>query len=256
MADPYLTPTFLAVLVISAFALPLFFLAWIRNTERLRHNREPWFAVLRSFSGGAVLSVIIAILFSLVLLNIFQRVEPLYQVLSRFANPETIVAVLIVAPFVEEAAKGLGVRSGRAYTEDRVDGLVYGAAAGLGFSATENLFYGLAVISEVGASGSLVLIAVRSFSSSFLHASATAVLGYGLATSWLGHRAVLAVPFYLVAVLMHGTFNFLASLGEIYAPVYGDWSSLLGFGAAAVFAIVAITVVRLKLAGPRANVAG
>lgn len=246
MADG-LTLSFLLVLIASAFTLPLLFLVWIRNTERF--GREPWWAVLRAFLSGAVFSVLIAIVFSLVFLSFFLDIGLVYDVLSnRFLDPEMILGVLIVAPLVEEAAKALGARSGRRHTDVRVDGIVYGAAAGLGFSATENLFYGLAALAEGGASASLFVIALRSFSSSFLHASATAVVGFGLAKSWLTGRWTAVLPFYFAAVIMHAVFNFLASFGELYAERVGESAYIIGFGAAAAFAVVAVSVVRLKLA--------
>ncbi len=240
-------PYVLVVLIVSAFALPLIFLVWIRNTER--YGREPWRALLKSFSWGAVFSVIVALIVSLVFLGLFQEIVPLYVFLAeRFAEPETIFGVLIVAPFVEEAAKALGVRAGRRYTKVRVDGLVYGAASGLGFSATENLFYGVATLLTFGASASLFLIAFRSFSSSLLHASSTAVTGYGIATRWLTGRSAAFLPYYLVAVFMHGTFNFLASFGELYSSQWGEASYVFGFAAAAAFAVIAVTIIRFKLA--------
>lgn len=248
MADG-MSLTLLVVLVVSAFALPLIFLAWIRNTERF--GREPWHAVLRSFGWGAGFSVVLAVIFSLILLSLLGQVGPLRDVLTErfgFLDPEMILAVLVVAPLVEEAAKALGVRAGRRYTDVRVDGLVYGAAAGLGFSATENLLYGIVALIESGASASLLVIAFRSFSSSFLHASATAVTGYGVAKGWLTRRWSAVLPFYFVAVLMHAIFNFLASFGELYAQEVGDIAHVIGFTAAVAFAVVAVTVVRLKLA--------
>src|SRR3972149_15877 len=106
MADGPLPLSFLVVLAVSSFALPLVFLGWIRNTERL--SREPWFAVLRSFAWGAVFSVLVAILLSLLLLSLLLDVAPLTELLStRFTDPQAIVAVLVVAPLVEEASKGL-----------------------------------------------------------------------------------------------------------------------------------------------------
>lgn len=246
---------FLVVLVASAFALPLIFLAWIRNTERF--GREPWHAVLKSFAWGAVFSVLIAAIFSLILLSLFRDVGPIYEVLSRrFLNPEMILGALIVAPLVEEAAKLLGVRPGRRHTDVRVDGIVYGAAAGLGFSATENLLYGLVALVEADPSTSLLVIAFRSFSSSFLHASATAVAGYGLAKSWLTRRPAALAPFYIGAVIMHAVFNFLASFGELYARDVGEVAYVIGFGAAAAFAVFAVTIVRFKLASHRERALG
>src|SRR5207302_8451623 len=125
-----------------------------------------------------------------------------------------VVGTGIDAPSVKEAASGVGVIAGRPEIQKLLDGLVYGAAAGLGFSATENLFYGIARLLESGPTASLVEILIRSFSSSLLHASSTAVFGYGLAKTWHVRRAWAFVPYYLTAVLMHAVFNLDAALGE------------------------------------------
>jgi RsiW-degrading membrane proteinase PrsW (M82 family) len=250
MADP--SPAFLVVLVVSAFALPLVFMAWIRNTAR--YGREPWHLVLQTFLWGAVFSVIITVVVSLIFLAILGNVESLTQyVARRFGDPQVFIGAVIVAPFVEEAAKALGVRPGRPATQTWADGLVYGAAAGLGFSATENLLNGvIALYSEGGGpEASLAVIAVRSFSSSFLHASATAVTGYGIAKTWLTLRPTAFLPFYMTAVTMHASFNFLVVAGPLYFQQYGDMAELIVLAAAAGFAVVAITVVRLKLATHR-----
>src|SRR6266508_3904875 len=123
---------------------------------------------------------------------------------QRFTDPTIAIGAFVVAPIAEEAAKGLGVRPGRPQTQALLDGLVYGAAAGLGFSATENLLYGVEALVNPngGASASLLVIAIRSFSSSFLHASSTAVLGYGIAKTWLTHRTWAFLPLYIIAVIM------------------------------------------------------
>ena len=257
MADLTTSPYFLLVLLISAFALPLVFLVWIRNTAR--YGREPWSTVLKTFAWGAVFSVIIAIVFSVILIVTLGQIQPLTDFLAqRFQDPATtVLGVLIVAPFVEEAAKGVSVTAGRRQTQSKTDGLVYGAAAGLGFSATENLFYGLAalLVYGLGPSGSLIFIAVRSFSSSFLHASSTAVMGYGLAKTWLTRRRWAFLPFYVVAVAMHATFNFFTSVGQTYAAQNDAVGESIAFLAAISLAIVAITVVRFKLASHRPTTA-
>jgi RsiW-degrading membrane proteinase PrsW (M82 family) len=252
MTDLASSPFFLVVLVVSAFALPLIYLVLIRNTAR--YGREPWPTVLKTFAWGAVFSVLIALVLSAILLLTLNRIQSLNDFFSRrFADPATAIGVLVVAPLVEEAAKGVGARAGRRQTQTKTDGLVYGAAAGLGFSATENLVYGLAalLIPGVGPSGSLIVVAVRSFSSTFLHASSSAVLGYGLAKAWLSGRTLALIPFYLVAVAMHATFNLFSTL----AVTYGDQNDVVGetlaFLAAVTFAIIAISVVRLKLATSR-----
>jgi len=251
------SPYFLGVLLISAFTMPIVFMVWIRNTAR--YGREPWRNVIRAFLWGAVFSVIVAVIFSLILAATLGQVGPLNTFLiRRFHDPDVvflIIGALIVAPIVEEAAKGLGVHEGRPEIQGLLDGLVYGAAAGLGFSATENLIYGVNTLlsPDGGATASLAVIAIRSFSSSFLHASSSATFGYGLAKAWLTRRTWAFVPYYLLAVIMHSTFNLLTTIGVLYATPYGE---TVGFVAAVAFALVAITIVRLKLAAHPRTVAG
>lgn len=256
MADLAISPTFLLVLVVSAFSLPLLFVWWVRNTPRYR--REPMKVVLRVFGWGAFVSVVIALIFELVLTAAAMEVAPLYAYLaSHFAMDPTIVfGFLVAAPFVEEASKGLGVRSARPNVHAVSDGLVYGAAAGFGFSAMENLLYGLSawvLLTQQGQDpmGSLLVIAVRSFSSSLFHASASAVVGYGIAKSWLANRPYAYVPFYLLAVVMHSAFNFTSNLGGLYPNVLGGFLDYISFFAAVAFAVIAITIVRFKLAARR-----
>jgi RsiW-degrading membrane proteinase PrsW (M82 family) len=252
MADPATSPTFLVVLLVAAFALPLVYLVWIRNS--VRSGREPWSTVLKAFSWGAVLSVIIALVLSLVFILILEQVAPVNDFFARrFADPSTAIGVLVVAPIVEEAAKGVGATAGRPQTRSKADGLVYGAAAGLGFSAMENLFYAFAAlfVAGVGPSGSLVVVGVRSFSSSFLHASSTAVFGYGLAKSWLTRRPWAIIPFYIVAVGMHATFNFFSTLAFAYSDQNNIVGEALAFVAAVTLAVVAFSIVRLRLASAR-----
>lgn len=253
MAGLSMTPAYLAVLIISAFALPVIFVWWIRNTKRVAKPSLLW--VTWVFLLGAVLSVAIALIAELLLNVSLADVQPLYVFLSKhFSDPSVVIAVLIAAPLVEEAAKALSVVPARPVIRSRADGIVFGATAGLGFSATENLFYGyLGVVGNLDVYSVLALIAIRSFSSSLLHASSTAVSGFGLAGGWLKNRRWAFVPYYLVAVAMHATFNFLASFGDLYSNQYGDVGVYVGFAAAVLFAVTAVTVVRYKLAPrPRA----
>ncbi|TLZ87840.1 MAG: PrsW family intramembrane metalloprotease [Methanobacteriota archaeon] len=252
MADLASSPYFLLILFIAAFALPLLYLIWIRNSPR--YGREPWPTVLKTFAWGAVFSVIIAIILSILFILVLSSSQSLNDFFARrFQDPSTAIGALVVAPIVEEAAKGVGATAGRPQTQSSTDGLVYGAAAGLGFSATENLVYALAalLVPGVGPSGSLVVVAVRSFSSTFLHASSTAVMGYGLAKSWLSGRPWAVFPFYVVAVAMHAAFNLFSTLADDRATANDAAGSAIAFLAAVSLAVVAISVVRLKLVSRR-----
>ncbi len=256
MAVPAMSPTFLAVMVASAFILPLLFVWWVRNT---RHTgRQPMQVVLWVFGWGAFVSVVIALILETILTPAAMEVGPLYEYLANhFAmEPSQVFGFLVVAPFVEEAAKGLAVRAVRRNIHTVSDGLVYGAAAGFGFSAVENLLYGVSawiVLSEQGLdpTASLLIIATRSFSSSLLHASASAAVGYGISKSWLTGRQYAYLPFYLLAVVLHAAFNFTANLGKLYPGLLGGLIDYFEFFAAVAFAVIAITIVRFKLIARR-----
>lgn len=238
------TVTLVLVLLTFAFIPPVVFLIWIRNSER--YGREPWPTVLRVFFFGAFVAVIAAVLLSLLLLALFSGAGPVYAVLGeQFPDPEIVLVALIIAPFAEELAKLAGVWTVRRTIREPEDGLVYGAASGLGFSATENLVYALVFFETLGLSGSVALIVFRSISSTLLHASATGVSGYGLARKILWGRTWIG--YYLVAVAMHSVFNFLASFGELYRTSLGDTAALLGVATASVFAVVSMTAVRTKI---------
>ncbi len=255
-----ISPTFFIVMAVSSFAIPLIFVWWVRNTPR--YGREPMRVVLHVFGWGAFVSVVIALILELLLTAAAMEIGPLNAYLaSHFAmKPADVFGFLIAAPFVEEAAKGLAVRTARLSMHSPSDGLVYGAAAGFGFSAMENLLYGLsywvlATQQGVDPTGSLLLIVVRSFSSSLFHASASAAVGYGIAKAWLFRRPYAYLPFYILGVIMHAAFNFISNLSNLYPGQLGGLLDYVGFFAAVAFAVAAITIVRLKLVTRRPTAA-
>src|SRR5437764_10650713 len=95
--------------------MPVIFTVWIRNTAG--YGSDPWRKVIRAFLWGAVFSVILAVIFSLILAATLGQVGPLNTFLiRRLHDPDVvylIIGALIVAPIVEEAAMGQGVCVGR-----------------------------------------------------------------------------------------------------------------------------------------------
>ncbi len=238
-------PVVLSVLLLFSFLPPVMFLIWVRNTERYR--REPWPVVIKMFLWGAVFAVIIAIVLSLLLAVAYDSVVPVYVALGDQQTLQTIVLALVIAPFVEEGAKAVGVY-GATYNINQVqDGIVYGASSGLGFSATENLFYGVVVLVAMGPTMSISLIVLRSVSSTLLHASATSATGYGIGKSVVTGGRTRVIPFYLLAVGMHSCFNLFASLGTLFQASIGDYAGLIGFTAGCIFAITAFSATRAKI---------
>ncbi len=217
---------------------------WIRNTER--YLREPYGRLLKIFIYGAVISILIAILVEGVLLNVLNlNLDRIYQVFGQNPNITTLILALVIAPFVEEAAKSLGVFSSRKRMRDIEDGIIYGAAAGLGFAATENLLYESSAFFSSGAVALIATAIVRTLSSALLHATSTSVFGLGIARYTREGKRLL--PYYLGAVALHSGFNFAASFGTIYQPTIGDVASFIGLAAAFVIAIVGISIMRAKI---------
>lgn len=234
----------LVVLVIAAFLPSLLYVIWIRNTEK--YLREPYSRILRVFVFGAVVSVAIALIVESLALNLIKtNLERVYQAFAQDPNLVTLLLAVVVAPVVEEMAKALGVFQVRGRMRDIEDGLIYGAVVGLGFAATENLLYESDALLTGGAQAFLATAVVRTFSSALLHSSASAVVGLGIARSaWQGKSWL---PYYVVGVVMHASFNLAASFGSLYETNRGASAALIGLMAALTIAIVGITAVRAKI---------
>jgi RsiW-degrading membrane proteinase PrsW (M82 family) len=233
-----------AVIVLVAFVPSILYLVWIRNTER--YSREPYGRLLLIFFYGAIVSVIIAIAFELVLTLAFsQNIERVYEYLGENPSIPVIVLACVIAPFVEEAAKGMGIRRARRLMTELENGIIYGAAVGLGFAATENLLYESAALAEGGAQAFIATAVIRSISSALLHATSSSLLGLGIARKVLGMGGWF--PYYLGAVAMHSAFNFMASFGVLYEDRLGDVAFMIGLGAALAIVFIGISLMRNKI---------
>lgn len=207
-----MAPVGVAVVLAAAFVPPLLYLLWIRAHET--HEREPLGRVLGVFVAGGVLGVGLAVVFSL-LLDL--QLRPAYES-GAFAASYATFAAVAIAPLAEEPAKALCVLVARDRHPEPEDGLVYGAAAGLGFAATENLLYESVALATEGVGAYVATSVVRAVASALLHASASAWAGYGLVAWRTGHgSAAAAVGWMALAILAHATFNALASLGLVFA---------------------------------------
>ncbi len=243
MDDPVV---FWSILFLVAFVPSLLYMVWMRNAEK--HSREPYGTLLKVFAYGAVLSVLFAVVLEVVLQGLFhQNIERVYEYLGEHPTLPMLVLVCVIAPFVEEMTKALGIfraRKKRLITELE-NGIVYGAAAGLGFAATENLLYESTAYLTDGVQAFIAIAIMRSLSSALLHATASSLVGLGIARSALQGKSW--VPYYLGAVAMHSGFNFAASFGIIYYDSLGDSAYLIGLVAAFSIALVGIGVMRGKL---------
>ena len=219
-------------LIFLSFLPPLLYTLWIRNRER--YNREQWKPIFLCFLWGATIAVVAAFI-----------LEVIFELPFTYSSSDTemvpFFAAVVIAPVVEEFTKPLALRlkSVKYNLDELEDGLIYGAVAGLGFSATENLLYGYSFLSE-GFVAFLLLMAVRSFGGCLLHASATALTGYGNGKTVMKHSSLLGViPYFILAIFLHGLYNFVLSY-ELVGVVSGLFLAFL-------FVIIAITMVRKKI---------
>ena len=230
------------ILLLVAFVPSFIYLVWIRNTERFA--REPYGRLLRIFAYGAVISIVIAITGELIATSLFNaNIQRFYDIFGKNPNLTSLALAIVIAPLIEELTKSLGVFRVRRFMSDIEDGMIYGAAVGLGFAATENLLYEGSAFFTGGTGAFIQTAVVRSLSSALLHASASAVVGLGIARSFREGKSWL--PYYFGGVLMHGSFNLFASFGDIYSTQAG--AAFIGLIAAFIIAIGGISIVRSKI---------
>lgn len=220
------------LLFVMAFLPPVIYVIWIRNTEKF--EREKWTPIFICFIWGATVSVMAAVVLELILH---------YSLVTSINDPNTfeLISVIIIAPFVEELTKPLALRlkSVKKEIDEFEDGLIYGAVAGLGFSATENLLYGRSFMTY-GLLVFFILISIRSIGGCLLHASATAWTGYGYGKTLLKHTSLIRViPYFILAFLVHAFYNSILSF-----DIIGLYISLI---VALAFTILSIQIVRKKI---------
>lgn len=244
-------------LIIFSLIAPLAYVAWIRKTER--YNTEGWGPLLRAFGYGAFIGTFVsAILEEIFLLAYSEVIQPDLGIPSTApasADLALVVLACVAAPFIEEGMKGLGVWGMRLRIRYVADGLVFGASVGFGFSFIENLLYGASAWDQAGIAAALGTILVRSVSSSLLHGSATAMTGLGVAENQLRQgKGHFLAGYYLLAVLMHASFNALASittiltlLGVSLSGSTSDTLTILALLAAIVYAVAVFSHVRTRI---------
>jgi RsiW-degrading membrane proteinase PrsW (M82 family) len=124
----------------------------------------------------------------------------------------TILMAVIVAPFIEEMAKPIGLYIMQAEEKPSIElkeWAFLGAMAGLGFAVVENFLYAATVLSY-GNEVSLWLLGLRFLLPLHMIASAISGFGFGLWVKTKNAKYFAACIF--VSMLLHGLFNLAASL--------------------------------------------
>ncbi|MEN3051918.1 MAG: PrsW family glutamic-type intramembrane protease [Candidatus Methanosuratincola petrocarbonis] len=209
------------LIILVASALPtLIYLVWVRGWEIC--NREELKDLYRALAVGATYTVFFAVIvstvFNVLFFGLFRMV--ILVPIEMQADLALFTSVLVVAPLVEESIKMTGFRFILGKIREVEDGMIYGMAIGFGFALTENVIYGWDQALAGGLVSGLALVAVRSALSSFLHASATAIAGFGVSRSLIANRGSVrlldVVPYLAAAIGMHALFNFLSSSSLLF----------------------------------------
>jgi protease PrsW len=191
-----------------------------------RWEPEPPRLLLLAFAWGACVAALTALLVNSGAALIAE------EVIGRGSGD--VVGSVVVAPFVEEAVKGIflvGLLVFRRREFDGVvDGIVYAGLVAAGFAFTENiLYFGSAFVQDAmsGASGGvLATLLLRGVLSPFAHPLFTSMTGIGAgiaSNSRSGPFQVLVVAIgYLAAVVLHSLWNGSASLvgGSAFYGIY------------------------------------
>jgi RsiW-degrading membrane proteinase PrsW (M82 family) len=171
-----------------------------------RYEREPFGWVLLCFAWGGIGGTLFGCLLSLMGTGLTMAIigeEAAATVGTVFWAPvtEELTKALIFAPLVLSR-----------HFDNATDGLIYGAAAGLGFATIENFVY------YAGADGNLIqLVVMRTAFSALVHCTSSAMIG--MAIGYTRHRGgwrwfVLPPIGYGMAVINHAMWNGMATLSD------------------------------------------
>lgn len=178
-----------------------------------RYEPEPVGMLVLGFGWGALVATAVALVL---------------EAVDQFAvRSGAAVSGGIVAPVVEEGAKGLFILllvvTRRGTIDGVLDGIVYAGLVGVGFAFTENILYlGAAYmgghhLGPGGLGAATGLFVIRGIFSPFAHPLFTSFtgigIGYGVVTRSRFWRVAAPVLGYVVAVAAHAAWNASAFLG-------------------------------------------
>lgn len=228
-------------IVLAALLVPVLYLAYFYVAEI--YADEPLPVLLATFVTGAVLGTLMSAGFYHVILG--QRrlafgTSPGYILLTGVALPVLGQALMLVGPLV--------LYFTRPRFDHLLDGVVFGAASGLGFAAAQSIIYSWLLIqgpfhqSGSAASWALPVLRIAIFVP-LLDASTTALI---CAAIWLrrdrnapvGNLGLLASP--PVAVLVGVLGQIVPSLG--YDLIGGQFMAWIWYGAAAAVMLILLRV--------------
>jgi protease PrsW len=183
-------------------ALPgLLWLSWFWFKDQ--HEPEPRRRLVVVFVLGGLSALLIA----------YARPRLEWLLPDALGARNDLIDAFVVTALAEECAKLAAFLVGALWQRgcnEPMDGIVYAAAAALGFASVENAFF-------LASEGDVRLIFVRAFTSTLAHVLFLAPAGFFLVRAKLGAgrwRHELAALAVVGAVLLHGTYDWILMHGQ------------------------------------------
>lgn len=204
----YVTGLITAAILVAAFLIPVLYLIYLYEAQVYRD--EPAMVLGFTLGGGAVIGIVVTVIEQR-LYNPYQTIgNPLHNAGINFG---AVLLLGLVFPLVQEVLKPLPALflPNRADFPETVDGLVFGVAAGLGFSLAESLIGFSSAITSLPVNTSpgnwIYELATLAVFQPILQGSAT---GLVVTTVWRYRRGRLAtreIGGVAVAVAAHVAFS-------------------------------------------------
>ncbi len=203
-----------------------------------RYEREPRWLATVAFIWGAIPAIVISLIAEILIGEPFVAVPGSLQ--------GEVVSGSIVAPIVEELAKGAALFAifwwRRQEFDGVLDGIIYGALVGFGFAMTENFLYFIGSYMEGGFGSLSFIIYLRAIVFGLNHAFYTSLIGIGLGIarykkSFLSRQLWFAVGL-AAGIFAHALHNLGASLASVNVASIGI--SLVVAGAGLAITLLAI----------------
>lgn len=202
-----------------------------------RHEKEPWWLLALVFLWGAAPAIGLAVVIEIILDLPISILGP--------SLAYEIAGSSLIAPTVEEITKGVAVFAVllfvRREMDNVLDGIVYGAMAGLGFAFTENFFYVIGSLVEGGWGMWAGVLFMRAIIFGLNHAFFTGITGAALGYTRLSSNPLTKVFVSLLgltgAIIFHAIHNLGATLTSITCfglllSLLSDWAGILMLGLA------------------------
>jgi len=145
-----------------------------------------------------------------------------------FGTPE-LVLVSVIAPFVEELLKPIGLIFVIKRLRTPYEGVLYGVACGMGFAIIENLLYELFILIWYGSDAWTLNAFVRGIGSTVLHAVGPAAIGYAVAFSKQMQKPMrnYLILAYIFGFTMHALWNGFATMPLMLEGDFWEYTSYL-----------------------------